>query len=168
MSDGWWARRLGISTPPGTAPGGPASRSDWQPQKAVRWQQSYPPTGPRQEVTGEDQPEGYGDDTYHRVRAQGFDVKAPGSIGQSSGCPSCHGSNYFRRKGPFGIEAAPLCTECGYNGNLWEQSGTTLNGAGVKSSGPTQFARSDNPHADSHFGMDATLANHNWSPAAIR
>jgi hypothetical protein len=68
----------------------------------------------------------------------------------------------------MGIEAAPLCTECGHNGDLFEQSGKLLAAAGVKSSGPTQFARSDNPEAQSHFGIDPGLATTDFSWSNVR
>jgi hypothetical protein len=58
----------------------------------------------------------------------------------------------------MGTEAAPLCVDCGYNGDLFEQSGTMLNAIGMKSSGPTQFARSDNPRGEQHFEIDGSLA----------
>ena len=99
------------------------------------------------------QPGSDSDDSWHRVRRQGFVEKAPTHIGKDSRCPQCHGSNYFRRK-MGNVEAAPLCTECGYNGDLFVQSGTLLNAVGAKSVGPTQTARSDNPRAESHLWTD--------------
>ena len=163
----WWARQLG-GVAPATSPAPTPQTTTPYPQKAVRWQPSYPPTGPRQEVVGEGQPGSDNDDSWHRVRRQGFVDKAPTSVGTSGRCPSCGGSNYFRRKGPMGIEAAPLCTECGHNGDLFEQSGKLLAAAGVKSSGPTQFARSDNPEAQSHFGIDPGLATTDFSWSNVR
>jgi len=165
MSD-WWARQLGGLVPTQPVPQerqGPTTAPVY-PQKAVRWQPQYPPTGPRQEVTEWDQPGSDADDSWHRVRRQGYVEKAPGSVGKSGRCPSCNGSSFFRRKGPMGIEAAPLCTDCGYNGELFEQSGKLLDMAGVRSSGPTQFARSDNPGAESHFGQEANMPTEfSWS-----
>ena len=159
MSDvGWWERALGGPTagrpaaPPSPSPTG-------YPAKAVRWQPAYPPTGPRQEVTEEGQPGGGPDDNWQRVNRQGYVEKAPASYGTSGRCPRCNGSNFFRRKGVMGAEAAPLCTECGYNGDLFEQSGTLLNAVGMKSSGPVQFARSDNPRGDSHFESDPSVGS---------
>jgi hypothetical protein len=116
-------------------------------------------------VTEWDQPEGNGDITYNRVRVQGFDSKAPQSAGQSGRCPGCGGSNYFHRKGPMGMEAAPLCTDCGHNGEFFTQSGTLLNAVGMKSSGPVQFSRSDNAEGASRFEADANLngTDFNWS-----
>jgi hypothetical protein len=116
-------------------------------------------------VTGWDQPEGETDDNWHRVNRQGFVEKAPGSLGTSGRCPRCNGSSFFRRKtGQF--EAAPLCVDCGYNGDLFEQSGTSLNAIGMKSSGPVRFARSDNPTGEQNFGIDQSLAGNSdfsWS-----
>lgn len=153
MSDGWWQRHLGRQfAPPPVAPA-PVN----YPQKAVRWQESYPPTGPRQEV-GNGQPEGTGDDTYIRVRTQGWDQKAPGNIGQTSRCPGCGGGNYFRRKWA-NAECAPLCTDCGYNGEFFTQTGNMLNAIGMKSSGPIQAARSDNPDATPHFEVHPEVSS---------
>ena len=165
MSDvSWWERALGgVRAPRPQA--APPTQPVGYPQKAVRWQPQYPPTGPRQEVESV-QPGSQDDDNWHRVNRQGYVDKAPGSIGKTGRCPQCNGSNFFRRKGPMNTEAAPLCTECGYNGDLFEQSGTLLNAIGAKSSGPVRFARSDNPGGDSNFGIDATLAGHedfSWS-----
>lgn len=160
----WWARQLGGAVP--AAPPAPTQQTTTAPypQKAVRWQPSYPPTGPRQEVTEWDQSESGTDDSWHKVRRQGFVEKAPTSVGKSGRCPSCNGTNYFTRKGPMGIQAAPLCTECGYNGDLFEQSGKLLDSAGVKSTGPVQFARSDNPGGQSNFGSDPGVSgDFNWS-----
>lgn len=162
MSDtSWWERKLlgGRSQPP-TQPdqrGSPAPAPGF-PQKAVRWQPSYPPTGPRQEVA-DDQSGGVPDDNWQRVNRQGYVAKAPASIGKDGRCPGCGGSNFFRRKGPMGTEAAPLCTECGYNGDFFTQSGTLLNSVGMKSSGPVQFARTDNPDADAHFDADPGMSS---------
>jgi len=116
-------------------------------------------------VTEWDQSEGNGDTTYNRVRSQGYDAKAPSSVGSSGKCPGCGGSNYFKRRGPMGVEAAPLCTDCGHNGNFFEQSGTTLNAIGMKSSGPLHFAKSDNPQGISRFEEDPALGGteFNWS-----
>lgn len=167
MSDvSWWERALGGVARRPVAPPPPPSQPAGYPQKAVRWQPQYPPTGPRQEVTEWDQPGSDPDDNWHRVNRQGFVEKAPGSVGKSGRCPQCNGSNFFRRKGPMGTEAAPLCTECGYNGDLFEQSGTLLNAVGMKSSGPVNFARSDNPRGDQNFGIDPSLQGHDdfsWS-----
>jgi len=165
MSD-WWARQLGglvpTHAPPqerSAPPGTPV-----YPQKAVRWQPAYPPTGPRQEVAEWDQSGSDADDSWHRVRRQGYVEKAPTSVGTSGRCPSCNGSSFFRRKGPLGVEAAPLCVDCGYNGDLFEQSGKLLNSAGVKSSGPVQYARSDNPQAEPHFGQEPNMSTEfSWS-----
>jgi hypothetical protein len=153
---GWWARKLGQVLPP--APVAPAQPvNGGYPAKAVRWQPQYPPTGPRQEVAEWGQPEGNGDTTYNRVRSQGYDAKAPSSVGKTGKCPGCGGSNYFHRKGPMGMEAAPICTDCGHNGELFTQSGTLLNAVGMKSSGPIQFARSDNAEGTSHFEADPNV-----------
>jgi predicted RNA-binding Zn-ribbon protein involved in translation (DUF1610 family) len=114
-----------------------------------------------------DQPGGDEDDNWHRVRRQGYIAKAPAHAGKDSRCPQCGGSNFFRRR-IGNTEAAPLCTECGYNGDLWEQSGTALMGAGVKSTGPVQFARSDNPGAESHFGTDPSLNGTDFSWNTVR
>lgn len=166
MSDvSWWERQLSRVVPQRPAPPVPSQPS--YPQKAVRWQPQYPPTGPRQEVTEWDQPGGDSDDNWNRVRRQGYISKAPKHAGSDSHCPHCGGSNFFRRR-VGNTEAAPLCTDCGYNGDLWEQSGTTLNGAGVKSSGPVQFARTDNPQAQPHFGADPSLGNTEFSWSSVR
>lgn len=158
MSDNWWARKLGQYVTP--APNGSAPIT--APQKAVRWRESYPPTGPCQEVV-DDQPGGYGDDNWQRVQRQGFIDKAPGSVGHTGKCPKCNGSNYFRRRWAH-TECAPLCTDCGYNGDLWEQSGSLLNAVGLKSSGPTQTARTDNPFGEGHLGVDPGVSSDfSWS-----
>ena len=153
MSD-WWARQLGGAVAPQQAPVQPQQPAGY-PQKAVRWQPTYPPTGPRgQEVAGNgDQPEGEPDDNWHKVNRQGYVTKAPPSIGKIGACPECGGSNYFRRRWA-NQEAAPICVDCGYNGDLFLQSGTLLNAVGAKSVGPTQTARSDNPRAESHLWTD--------------
>jgi hypothetical protein len=87
------------------------------------------------------------------VQQQGYVAKAPSSVGKSGRCPGCGGGNLFRRRWA-NTECAPLCTDCGYNGDLFTQSGTLLNGVGMKSSGPVNFARSDNPGGEMHFGVD--------------
>lgn len=167
MSDvSWWERALGgVPARRPTAPSPPAQQPLAYPRKAVRWEPQYPPTGPRQEVETT-QPGGDGDDNWHRVNRQGYVEKAPTSKGTSGRCPHCNGSSFFRRKGPMGLEAAPLCVDCGYNGDLFEQSGTLLNAVGMKSSGPVRFARSDNPGGDQHFEIDPSLQGHDdfsWS-----
>lgn len=163
----WWARQLGGVVPSTPAPSVQPIQTVSYPQKAVRWQPQYPPTGPRQEVV-DDQPGGEGDDSWQRVHRQGFVSKAPTSLGRDGKCPGCGGSNYFRRKGPMGVEAAPLCTECGYNGEYFTQSGTLLNAVGMKSSGPTQFARTDNPEAQAHLWADPGLSSTEFSWSAVR
>jgi len=167
MSDiDWWEKALGGAVPTRAPAASPPAQPTGYPHKAVRWEPQYPPTGPRQEVTGRDQPGGEPDDNWHRVNRQGFVEKAPTSLGTSGRCPSCNGGNFFRRKGQMGTEAAPLCVDCGYNGDLFEQSGKLLNAIGMKSSGPVRFARSDNPKGDQHFEIDPTLAGHgdfSWS-----
>jgi hypothetical protein len=65
-------------------------------------------------------------------------------------------------------EAAPLCTDCGYNGEHFTQSGTLLNAVGLKSSGPTQFARTDNPDASSRMGVDPSLSDTDFSWGNVR
>lgn len=167
MSDvSWWERQLSKVVP--QRPTAPVpSQPVGYPQKAVRWQPQYPPTGPRQEVEESYQSEGDPDDNWHRVRRQGFIAKAPSHATKDTRCPQCGGSSYFHRR-VGNTEAAPLCTECGYNGNLWEQSGTTLNGAGIKSSGPLQFARSDNPDHQPRFGVDPTLNGTDFSWSSVR
>jgi len=65
------------------------------------------------------------------------------------------------------MEAAPLCTDCGYNGELFEQSGTMLNAVGMSSSGPVAFARTDNPDAAPHFGVDPSVPQ-DFSWSAVR
>lgn len=158
----WWARKLGQVLPAPVAPTQPVTGG--YPAKAVRWQPQYPPTGPRQEVTGGVQSEGDIDPNWAQVNRQGFIQKAPQSAGQSGQCPGCGGSNYFHRKGPMGVEAAPICTECGYNGELFTQSGTLLNAVGMKSSGPVQFSRSDNAEGVSHFEADPGMSSEfSWS-----
>jgi hypothetical protein len=118
-------------------------------------------------VTDWDQSEGDVDDNWHRVQRQGFVTKVPLSVGKDGHCPGCGGNNYFRRKvGQF--EAAPLCTECGYNGEHFTQSGTLLSAVGLKSSGPTQFARTDNPGAESRFGIDPSLNGTDFSWSSVR
>jgi len=159
MSDAasWWARQLGGVRSAPT----PVSQPAGYPQKAVRWQQpQYPPTGPQRPP---DQPEGEDDDNWHRVHRQGFVAKSPSSAGKTGACPECGGSNYFSRKGPLGVEAAPLCTDCGYNGDFFVQSGTLLNAIGAKSTGPVQFARTDNPEAQSRLWADPGLAGSDFS-----
>jgi hypothetical protein len=119
-------------------------------------------------VEEEYQPEGESDSNWKRVHRQGYVDKAPSSTGVSGLCPRCGGSSYFHRKGPMGTEAAPLCVDCGYNGDLWEQSGTLLNAVGMKSAGPTQFARSDNPRGESNFGIDASVSSTNFDWSNVR
>lgn len=159
MSDiSWWERHLGGNRqqpPPSSAP------QNYGP--AVRWQPQYPPTGPATQGDATTQPEGNGDNTYDRVRAQGYASKKPANVGRVGTCPDCGGSNFFRRRWAH-TEAAPLCTDCGYNGELFTQSGTLLNGVGMSSSGPVSFARTDNPGGDSHFGVDPSVPqDFNWS-----
>ena len=170
MSDvSWWERALGGAIPRRqSAPPPPPVQTNGYPQKAVRWQPQYPPTSPRQEVTEWDQSEGDQDDNWHRVRRQGFVDKAPANVGKSGKCPGCGGSNFFRRKGPMGAEAAPLCTECGYNGDLFTQSGTLLMGAGVHTSGPMNFARSDNRLGESNLGADPGLQGTDFNWGSVR
>src|SRR5438046_3759283 len=144
----WWERHLRVPAAPVSVPTG-------YPQKAVRWEPSYPPTGLRQEVTGV-QPGSNGDSSWDRVQRQGYITKAPASSGKSGDCPSCGGSNFFKRRWA-NTECAPLCTDCGYNGDYFTQSGTLLNAVGMHSSGPVAFARTDNPSAEPHFGVDPNV-----------
>lgn len=171
MSDGssWWARQLGgVVAPSSPPPQQPQQQPVGYPQKAVRWQPQYPPTGPRgQEVAAETQPGGTEDDNWNRVQRQGFVSKAPSSAGKSGACPECNGSNFFKRRWA-NTEAAPLCLDCGFNGDFFVQSGTLLNAVGMKSSGPTQFARTDNPGAQSQLGVDASLGGTDFSWANAR
>jgi hypothetical protein len=159
MSDiSWWERRLGgvvnRQQPPPPAP------TSYGP--AVRWEPQYPPTGPRQEVDY-GQSGGNGDTTHGQVQRQGYVSKAPSSIGKVGQCPGCGGSNYFRRRWAH-TEAAPLCTDCGFNGDLFTQSGTLLNAVGMSSSGPVAFARTDNPGGQSHFEADPSVpGDFSWS-----
>jgi hypothetical protein len=152
MSDnsGWWQRRLGgmINQRPEQQTPGPA----------VRWEPQYPPTGPRQEVVGEAQSGGNGDSSYNQVQRQGYVTKAPANVGKVGQCPGCGGSNFFKRRWAH-TEAAPLCTDCGYNGDLFTQSGTLLNAVGLTSSGPVATARTDNPGGQSQFGTDPNVTS---------
>jgi hypothetical protein len=149
MPSDWWDRHLGVPTTP-------------PPRKAAQWEYNYPTPPPvREEPTP-------GDSQYQRIQLQGYDTKAPASKGATGTCPGCGGSNFFRRKGPMGVEAAPLCTDCGYNGDYFTQSGTLLNGAGILSSGPTHFARSSNPTGESQFSADQQLVNAGWNPGTVR
>jgi hypothetical protein len=143
----WWAQRLGVQQPAEYAPR-PTPGPTGFPAKAVRWQDSYPPTTNQPEPVHDDQ-----DSDWHRVRRQGYISKAPSSTGNTGRCPGCNGPNYFRRRWA-NTECSPLCTDCGYNGDLFTQSGTLLNGIGLKSSGPINIARSDNPSGEMHFGVD--------------
>jgi hypothetical protein len=145
----YWARQFGSVTPP-SVPTQPVS----YPQKAVRWEPGYPPTGPRTQEVAADQLGGMPEDNWNRVQHQGYVAKPPTSAGKLGACPECGGSSFFKRKGPMGVEAAPLCTDCGYNGDYFVQSGTLLNAIGMKSSTPIQFARSDNPEAQSRLWSD--------------
>ena len=160
MSDlSWWERHLNV--PPHQSPQQQATTypAPTSPGPAVRWQPQYPPTAPRPEAPLP--PEG--DDNYQRVRQQGYVSKAPQSINRTGQCPDCGGSNFFRRKWAH-TEAAPLCTDCGYNGDLFTQSGSLLNSIGATSSGPVAFARTDNPGGESHFGVDPSVPNDfSWS-----
>jgi len=82
MSDvGWWERALGGAVGRPAAPAPPSVTTNGYPQKAVRWQPEYPPTGPRQEVTEMTQPGGDADDNWRRVNRQGYIEKAPASLG---------------------------------------------------------------------------------------
>jgi hypothetical protein len=144
----WWDRHIGTTA---AAP---------PPRKAAQWEYNYP--SPRQEP--EPPPV---DEQHYRVQTQGYDKKAPASKGSYSRCPSCGGSNFFRRKWA-GKECAPLCVDCGHNGDYFEQSGTMLNGVGLHSSGPVQFARSANPMGESNFDAAPELVNAGWNPGAIR
>jgi hypothetical protein len=159
MSDiSWWERRLGglVNRPPSSSPA-PTSYAP-----AARWEPQYPPTGPQQRQEWS-QPGGNGDTSYGQVQRQGYVDKAPASVGKVGQCPGCGGSNYFRRRWAH-TEAAPLCTDCGYNGDLFTQSGTLLNSVGMTSSGPVQFARTDNPGGESHFEADPSVpADFSWS-----
>ena len=102
-------------------------------------------------------------DNYQRVRQQGYVSKAPQSVSRTGQCPDCGGSNFFQRKWAH-TEAAPLCTDCGFNGDLFTQSGSLLNSIGASSSGPVAFARTDNPGGESHFGTDPSVPqDFSWS-----
>jgi|SRR5882672_5555743 len=162
MSDlSWWERHLGNAVR--QAPPAPAISGG----KAVRWEPEYPPTGPGQKVVGGPQSGGNGELSPHdRVQNQGFITKAPQSMGQSGECPGCGGPNFFRRKWAY-KECAPLCVDCGYNGDIFTQSGTLLNAVGMRSSGPTAFARTDNPNGESHFGTDPSLQKTDFSWSSI-
>jgi hypothetical protein len=111
----------------------------------------------------EAQPEGNEDTNYQRVRHQGYVSKKPSNVGRVGTCPECGGSNFFQRRWARS-EAAPLCTDCGYNGDLFTQSGSLLNAMGAASQGPVAFARTDNPGGESHFGVDPGVSSDfSWS-----
>lgn len=164
MSDAsWWERHLGGGVPNRQAPPPPSAPPSYGP--AVRWQPKYPPTAPPPPPQQEyQQPQAEpGDDNYLRVRQQGFVSKAPASTGRSGVCPDCGGSNFFKRRWAH-TEAAPLCTDCGYNGDYFTQSGSLLNAVGISSSGPVAFARTDNPGGESNFGTDpGVTSDFSWS-----
>jgi hypothetical protein len=159
----WWERHLGgVRQPPSTTPSSPG-QSNYGP--AVRWQPQYPPTAPASQQQ-QYQQQAEGDDAYQRVRQQGYVSKAPANVGRTGTCPDCGGSNFFRRRWAH-TEAAPLCTDCGFNGDLFTQSGTLLNAVGASSSAPVSFARTDNPGGESHFGADPNVPQ-DFSWSAVR
>jgi hypothetical protein len=158
-SSNWWDKRLGVPTAPG-------------PRKAAQWETNYPPVRqpepPQPEYDpGLSQEDREALDRQQRVRTQGYVSKAPEGKGASSHCPGCGGSNLFRRRWA-GKECAPLCTDCGYNGDYFTQSGVLLNGVGFHSSGPTESARMTNPDGKSTFGADQQLVNAGWNPGSVR
>ena len=141
MSNSWWDKHLG----PVIGPGETTTPFRQTVRKAVQWQQpqqNYPAmrrTPSAEEIVN---------DPNYVLSSQGYVHKAPGSARENLGnCPECDSPNFFSRKVGVtrGPPPAPLCAECGYNGGLFEQSGSILNGAGVISSGPTHNAVSDNP-----------------------
>ena len=165
MSDvSWWERHLGGGSNNRQPPPHPQNNGGSNYGPAVRWQPQYPPTAPP--PSQQPVPETGGDPTYDRVRAQGYNSKKPANVGRVGECPNCGGSNFFRRRWAH-TEAAPLCTDCGYNGDLFEQSGTMLNSVGMSSSGPVAFARTDNPGGESHFGVDPSVPQ-DFSWSAVR
>lgn len=145
MSAEWWAKKLGRAPAPVV------------PQRAVQWQNSYPPVGmpPALDpatIAGEDMAE------YYRVRQQGYVALPPPSQREgATTCPECGSPRFFRRKWA-GKECAPLCTDCGYNGEYFTQSGSILNSVGLRSGGPMQFARSDNPGGESQMDWSHPIA----------
>jgi hypothetical protein len=159
VSNSWWDHLRRPDTPLQTQPGAGAL-----PRKAVRWQSNYPATAPRPDPLYPDESDPEMTE-YYRVRQQGFVSTPPpnqrdSAVGQ---CPGCHGSNFFRRRWA-NKECAPLCTDCGYNGDYFTQSGNLLNAVGMKSSGPMQFARTDNPTGESQFRTDpAVTRDFSWS-----
>lgn len=144
----WWDRHLRRTDAPLEPQPGAL------PRKAVRWQENYPPVAPPTEpgyVAGIDPEMG----EYYRVRKQGFISTPPPSAREAAAgrCPECGGNNFFRRRWA-NTECAPLCVDCGYNGDYFTQSGALLNAVGLHSAGPVQFARSDNPSGESGFSAD--------------
>jgi len=155
-SSDWWDKHLGVQTAP---------------RKAAQWEANYPPT--RQPEPVEEYPSDLSPDDQQavdrqrRVQRQGYDTKAPQGKAAASRCPGCGGSNLFTRRWA-GKECAPLCTDCGYNGDYFTQSGVLLNGVGFHSSGPVESARSNNPGGSSTFASDAQLEHAGWNPGAVR
>jgi hypothetical protein len=139
MSAEWWDRKLKRIPTMVT----PTAR------RAVQWEEHSPPPRPVVEMS----PMGDMDDPHTRVQQQGFIGKQPEGARNASVCPHCGSGNFFRRRWA-NKECAPLCTECGYNGDYFTQSGTLINAVGVKSAGPVQFARSDNPDGMSQRDWD--------------
>lgn len=162
MSD-WWARHLGGGSSPTSVP----QQSGSHPKKAVRWQENYPPVQPRADDGYPVVPEQEEPDAWQQVHKHGYITKAPPSEQQKSGdCPHCGSKNYFKRRWA-NKDCAPLCVDCGYNGDYFVQSGTLLNAVGARSQGPVQFARTDNPGGTSTFDYDQALANSGWNPGAV-
>ena len=163
MSDlSWWERHLNVPVrqQPTNTTAARFFSGNYGP--AVRWQPRYPPTAPRS-LSSRCPRRREGDNENDRVRQQGFVTKAPQSASRTGQCPDCGGSNFFRRRWAH-TEAAPLCTDCGYNGDLFTQSGSLLNSMGASSSGPVAFARTDNPGGESHFGTDPSVpSDFSWS-----
>ena len=144
MSAEWWDRKLRrnpvvvATTPP--------------PRRVVQWEENYPPVRPVVDTF----PIGDMNDPRTRVQQQGFIGRQPEGVMNSSSCPHCGSGNFFRRRWA-NKECAPLCVDCGYNGDYFTQSGSLINAVGMKGSGPMQFARSDNPNGESQLDWDHPL-----------
>lgn len=154
MGDGnWWDRKLGGGQRPAAQPHSYPERRPAPPQAQVI-QNPYRNYGEQYE----ERPAGYQDIGIEEAVAMGESYRPkPGkakALGEGN-CPECGSNNFFSRRNTMmrGPAPAPICEDCGYNGGLFEQTGTALNGIGAGHGTPVMSARQDQASVQGSFGV---------------
>lgn len=132
---GWWQRHLG-------QPQAPAPQ--YQQPQGYQQAPQYPPQGPPQAPQYQQAPQGYPqqqgaiDTSQIRVTGENLYEAAqlwqggPGTRTETQHCPQCGGNHFFSRttgttRGPA---PAPLCYDCGFNGQFIQGDPANWNATG--------------------------------------